>query len=255
MPEFLAYLGCLFVLFAFLKYLKFSYRRTLWTIFILASLPAAIIESSSTQTNLIMGFLIFSSFYLFLYGTKEKDKKCLAFSAIAFAIALGVKSTSLLFIPVLAIAYSLIAIKERKKDFYKPLIIFFLAITPAFLILSSYNYILNYISYGNMFGTPYFISKHAVEMGFKPFIASFIKYLLLFVNFTGLQIPAFADSLVFGIRDFLFNLFHLKTSDGLVYNDFTSINNHIHENYAMFGLLGFFAYSASGFLEWIGQNI
>ena len=91
MNEYLAYWGCLFVLFSFLKYFKFSTKRILWAIFILASLPALIIESSSTQTNLIMGFLLFCSLYLFVFGTREKDKTAVIFSAISYAIALGTK--------------------------------------------------------------------------------------------------------------------------------------------------------------------
>jgi hypothetical protein len=239
LPEYLSYWGCILVLFSFLSYLKISTRRILWSIFILASLPAVIIESASTQTNLIVGFLLFSSLYLFIYGVREQDKKSLIFSAIAFSIALGTKSTAVLFIPVLGIAYSLIAIKERKKHFYKPVITFILASIPAFLLLSSYNYILNYIDFGSAFGSPYFVYKHTSSFGFKPFLASFIKYILAFLDFSGMKFMDNLNQFFHFFKALLLSIFTLKTSDGLVYHDITTLNTHIHESHSRFGLLGF----------------
>ena len=69
--EYIAYCGCLMVLYGFLKYLKFSTRRTLWAIFILASLPAVIIESSSAQINLIWHFF-YSAPYIYIYMELKK---------------------------------------------------------------------------------------------------------------------------------------------------------------------------------------
>lgn len=239
MPEYLSYLGCIFTLFGFLRYLKISIRRTLWAILILASLPAVIIESSSTQTNLIVAFFLFSSLYLFIYGAKEQDKKSIIFSALAFAIALGVKSTALILAPVLAIVYLLVSIKEKKKYFYKPIILFSAALIPAFILLSSYNYVLNYMDFGNPFGPPYFIYKHSAPIGIKSFLASLIKYLLLFINFTGIAVAHVLNPIVIVTKNIIFALLGLKTSDGLVYGDFIKISTVVHENYAMFGVLGF----------------
>jgi len=237
--EYFSYWGCIFVLYNFLKYLKLSTRRILWAIFILASLPATIIESSSTQTNLIVAFFLFCSLYLFLYGAKEKENKSLIFSAVAFSIALGVKSTATLFIPIFAIIYLLISIKESKKEFYKPIIVFILSSFPAFLLLSSYNYILNYIDFGSPFGPPYFVYKHSVLFGLKSFLASSIKYIFLFFSFTGIKFAYILSSLFSELKETIFQILHLQTTDGLVYGDLTNLNTTIHENYAMFGILGF----------------
>ncbi|MDD3014852.1 MAG: hypothetical protein PHC34_14210, partial [Candidatus Gastranaerophilales bacterium] len=152
MPEYLSYIGCLFILFSFLSYLKISTRRILWTVFILASFPAVIIESMSCQTNLIIALLLMSSLYLFIYGVKENDKKSVIFSAISYSIALGTKNTAFLFLPVFGIMYCLISFNKLKYNFYKPLLLFILSIIPACLLLGSYNYFLNGIDYGNPFG-------------------------------------------------------------------------------------------------------
>ena len=92
MNEYLAYWGCLFVLFSFLKYLKFSTKRILWTVLILASLPALILESTSTQTNLIVAFLFLCSLYLFVFGTKKKITLLLFFPEFPMRLLLAPKT-------------------------------------------------------------------------------------------------------------------------------------------------------------------
>jgi len=237
--QYLAYLGCLFVFFTFLKYLKFSTKRILWAIFILASLPIVILESSSTQTDLIMAFLLFCSFYLFVFGTKEKNNTALIFSAISYAIALGTKNTAIFFIPVFGIIYFLVSIKESGKFFYRPLLIFSSTIIPAFIILSSYNYILNFIDFGSPFAPIPFIYKHSGAFGIKSFIVNLIKYLIFFVDFSGMEAVDKISPVIMSLKDNLFHFLGLNTNYGLAYNDLKRINTIIHENYSTFGILGF----------------
>jgi len=239
MPEYLSYIGCLFVLFSFLSYLKISTRRTLWTIFILASLPAVILESMSCQTNLIIAFLLISSLYLFIYGVRESDKKSLIFSAVSYSIALGTKDTAFLFLPVFGIVYSLISLNKLKSNFYKPLLIFALSIIPAFLLLSSYNFFLNYIDYGSPFSPPSFMYKHSPGVSLKGFTTNIIKYLTIFVDFSGINAAETLNPFIMGFKANLFNILGLKTTDGLAFVDLNKINTLIHENYSMYGILGF----------------
>lgn len=242
LPEYLSYIGCLVLIFNFLSYLKFSTRRTLWTILILASMPAVILESMSCQTNLIMAFLLLSSLYLFTFGVKEKQKLPLIFSAISYSIALGTKNTAFLFLPVFGIIFSSISIKENKKDFYKPLIVFILAGIPTFIILSSYNYILNFFDYGNPFSPSSFMHQHSPGFTTKGFITNIIKYLFVFIDFTGLKNLEWTNSLLLSFKDNFLHLLGLNTKDGLAFNDLRQMNYLIHENYSMYGLLGFILY-------------
>ncbi|MFH0702153.1 MAG: glycosyltransferase family 39 protein [bacterium] len=237
--QYLAYWGNLFVLFSFLRYLKISLRRTLWAVFILGSLPALILESMSTQTNLIMGFLLFSSLYLFIYASNENDKKAYIFSAIAFSLALGVKSTALLFSPAFITVYLLILNKNKEKKFKQGLTVFIPALIISFLILSSYNYILNYIDYGNPLGTQALIELHKAPLSIKAFTANLIRYLFLFVDFTGMKTLDVLSPHIMSLKSNIFMLLHLKTTDGIVFQDMPKINTLIHENFSTFGLLGF----------------
>lgn len=238
-PEYLSYIGCLFILFSFLSYLKISTRRILWTIFILASFPAVILESMSCQTNLIIAFLLMSSLYLFIFGVKENDKKSLIFSAVSYSIALGTKNTAFLFLPAFGIVYCLISFNALKHNFYKPLLIFFISVIPAFILLGSYNFFLNYIDFGSPFSPPSFMHLHNPEISLKGFITNIIKYLIIFLDFSGIKSAQILNPLIMGFKDNLFYILGLKTSDGLAFYDLSQINTFIHENYSMYGILGF----------------
>jgi hypothetical protein len=239
LPQYFAYLGCIFILFSYLSYLKISMTRILWAVFILASLPVVILESTSAQNNLIVAFFLFVSFYLFVYGVRENDKKAVIFSAIAFSIDLGIKTTVFFFIPIFGLIYLLVSIREKKTSFYKPLFIFLAVSIPAFLLLSSYNYILNYINFGNPLGTKFFIYRHSIELCFNTFMANLTRYFLLFFDFTGIKAAESLTPFYLNIKSGLFNLFGLNSSDGLLFLDLIKINVMVHENLAKFGLLGF----------------
>jgi hypothetical protein len=238
-PEFLSYLGCIGLIWLYLSYFKVSVRRILWAILIFGSLPAVILEASSVQTNLLVAFLLFCSFYLYIYGIKEDDKKAVIFSAIAFVISFGVKYTAFLFLPVLVGIYVFIAKREQIKPCYKPLLLLLAAFIPAFVFLSSYNYILNFIDFGNFIAPVPYLAKNSVPWGYHSFTANLIRYLLLFIDFTGLKSMSTYSPMLLGIKDYLFHLFGLQSADGLAYADITGINTTIHENFSTFGILGF----------------
>jgi len=166
-----------------LRSLKISIKRTLWVILITASLPIAILESSSTQSDLFIGFLLISFFYLFYCGLKSNEKLPIFFSALAYAIAIGTKSTSILLIPVFAIVFIFIGMREKKKDCYKPFISFTIYFLVCFLLVSGYNYVLNYYSYGNIAGPPCFINNYLSSLKLKTFIPSLVLYGIHFADF------------------------------------------------------------------------
>ena len=239
LPQYLSYLGLIFLVYAYLNYLKVSTRRILWTVLILASLPEFIIEASSTQTNLIIGFLLFCSFYLFFYGVKENDKKSIVFSAISYSIALGTKYSAFFFVPVFGVIYLIISIKEKKKEFYKPVLLFLASAIPAFLLLSSYNYILNYIDFGNFFGPKPYLDKLSYSFSFKNFFANIIRYFLLLIDFTGIKCANALNHYYLNLKTLLFHIFGLNSSAGLTYGEISSLNTYAHDESSKLGLLGF----------------
>lgn len=237
-PAFFSYYGCLVVVGAFLRSLNLSWKRTLWVILILGSLPTIILEASSVQSDLFIGFLLFSSFYLFYFSVKNNEKLSAIFSAIAYAIALGAKSTAILFIPAFLTVYLAICIKERGKDFYKPFLEFSIFLIAGFLLLSAYNYALNYFSFGNILGPRSAIEQH-VSPGIGSFVPSALLYAVYLMDFSGFGfIKNINPDIVNGISSFL-DILGYKLSDGVCIGEFNGLNYMIHENFSSFGLLGY----------------
>jgi len=242
--QYLAGFAGIFVIYNFLSYLKFSTRRILWTIFVFASLPAIIILFSSTQDHLVLAFFLFASLYLFIYGVFENEKKSLIFSALALGISIGTKSSVFFFLPALALAYLLISIKKHGKYFYRPFIPYTLFFTAAFLIFGAYNYILNYIDFGNFLGLKSYIYEHTYKSkSISSFSANFIRYIYSMVDFTGFEWANCLSFPVYLTRILLFTILGLNLTDGLthddMHNNFILVNANIHENYAVLGPLGF----------------
>ena len=123
MAQFISFCGSLWVLSSFLTYIKVSKKRILWAIFIFASLPEIILQASSTQNDFVLGFFLFASLYLFIYGVREKEKVSIVMSAMAIGISIGIKGSVFMFLPVLGIVYTIISVRSEKKQFYKPLLL------------------------------------------------------------------------------------------------------------------------------------
>ncbi|MDD3149274.1 MAG: glycosyltransferase family 39 protein [Candidatus Gastranaerophilales bacterium] len=238
--QYFAYLANLFMLWNFLDLCKISTRRKLWAIFILASLPTVILQSSSTQVDLILAFFLFSSLYFFTKGLLENNKKNIIFSALAFAVAIGTKSSIFFFIPAFGAAYLLLSIKALKKDFYKPILSFIAAFIPFFVIFASYMYVLNYLNFSNPIGLSSYVNEHSSNnMTFRFMLANFVRYNLAFIDFSGMDAAKNIIEIFILLKSFLFNLLNLSTSDGLIHADIQNFNFAIHENYSVLGPIGF----------------
>ena len=124
----------------------------MWAVFVFASLPEIILQSSSTQNDLVLGFFLFASLYLFIYGVREKEKKSLIFSAMAMGISVGIKGSVFMFLPALGLICTVISIRSEKRQFYKPLLLLVSWTVLFFILLSSYNFILNYLDFHNPLG-------------------------------------------------------------------------------------------------------
>lgn len=168
-----------------LSLLKYSMRRKLWVIFIISSLSSVVAQITTTETDMIIAGLIISSIYLFWYGLKTKRLIPVFMSALAYALAVGTKTTACVMVPGCAIGFTALAVYYNKKEFYKPLLQFIGFGILNFIIFSSYNYILNFIDFGNMFGSKYILASHENFYGVRAVPANFIKYLFMFVDFAG----------------------------------------------------------------------
>jgi len=240
MAQFISFCGSLWVLTSFLSYIKISKKRILWAVFIFASLPEIILQASSTQNDLVLGFFLFASLYLFIYGVREKEKISLIMSAMAIGISMGIKGSVFMFLPILGIIYTVISVRSEKKQFYKPLLLCGSWTVLFFLLLSSYNYILNYLEFRNPLGLESYMDFYMPpDKSIQSFIANIIRYNLAFIDFTGIEAAKILSLPFLFLKNILFGIFRLSENQGLIYADINFLNTKIHENFATYGPIGF----------------
>jgi len=240
MAQFISFLGSLWVLTSFLTYIKISKKRILWAVFIFASLPEIILQASSTQNDLVLGFFLFASLYLFIYGVREKEKISIIMSAMALGISMGIKGSVFMFLPALGIIYTIISVRNEKKQSLLSLLLCGSWTVLFFLLLSSYNYILNYQEFHNPLGLKSYMDFYMPpDKSIQSFIANIIRYNLAFIDFTGFEAAKILSLPFLFLKTFLFKIFMLNEHQGLLYMDINLLNTKIHENFATFGPLGF----------------
>lgn len=225
-----------------LSLMNFGFRRKLWVIFILSAFSSVLVQISSTETDIIIAGLVTSSLYLFWYSVKNNKKVPIFFAALAYALAVGTKTPALTAVPAVGIAMTALSVYYLKKDFYKPILSFLYYSFFNFIIFSSYNYILNFIDYGNFLGSDPFMQVHRNQDGLLAIPANFIKYFFMFFDFTGFHWADFWGDKIISVRDALLSFLGLSNiSDGL-YNASKMINKSLLEPLMGLGVLGILVY-------------
>ncbi|MBR1943530.1 hypothetical protein IJ843_07330 [bacterium] len=216
--SFMGYILSIISCFQIFKYIGFSMRRTLWTLFIISSFASVIVMVSGTETDLIIAGLLTSSIYLFIDAVKNKsDKIKLYISSLSYAIAIGLKTPAIICIPAIGLLFLYMSFKYKDKNSLPRFILFGIL---NFAIFSAYNYVLNFLEFGNVMGHEGAIIAHKNLWGIKGVIASFIRHLFLIVDFSGIRIPEKYTELMFHAQTKFMNIIHLGSiPEGLYTSD------------------------------------
>lgn len=230
-------------LWGILSNIGFSTRRKLWVIFITASFSSVIVQISGTETDIIIAGLVLSSIYLYWNSLKTDKNKQLFMSALCYALAVGTKTPALMLVPGTGMLMTAAAVYYKKKEFYKPVLKFLLFGLICFVLFGAYNYILNFINYGNIAGSKAMLAAHRNHAGLKSVPADFIKYLFMFFDFTGFTWNATLGVKIIAFRDALLSkLGFFLVTDGLYSSDSAISNNKLLEPLMGMGILGFLVY-------------
>jgi len=239
--SFFGYCLSLVSIFKIMSILGFSFRKKIWTVFVISSLASVIVQISGTETDIFLSSLILSSVVLFWQSIREKCFISLYYSSLAYALAVGTKTTAIIAIPAIAFVMLYISFKHKNyKNFYKFCLLFIL----NFLIFSSYSYILNFIDFGNIMGTKSSIVTHKNFYGIKGMIANFIRHIFLFFDFSGFKWGEYIGKYIFSAKTYCLNFFHVSSVPEGVYNKPMSnyaVNGTLLEPHMSFGILGFLA--------------
>ncbi len=181
--SYFSFINTIFQIYLILRHLKFSTRKTLFTIFTLSSMGAILVQIPSLQTDIVIASLILSSIYLLLISNNpnhsdnpnnphnSNNQTLLLFlSSLSYALAIGTKTTSLIMFPSYLIILFYI-LKSRTT-----LLRYFLFLSFNFLMFSSYNYILNFLEFHSFISPISLKAEHS--------IGGNIEYFLNFIYFT-----------------------------------------------------------------------
>ncbi|MCQ2788985.1 MAG: hypothetical protein MJ229_01270 [bacterium] len=243
------YLLSIFSIFNICSLLKMSLRRKLWIIFILSSFASVIVQASGTETDIIIAGLITSSIYLFWTYLKTQNVPALFISALSYAIAVGTKTTALIAIP--ATLLFLIAICYFEKKSNNEIAKFTGIFCIFFIIFSAYNYILNYIDFQNFTTTKSFLTVSKNYYGIKGTIATFIKHLFLFIDFTGIENSNYLLPYLTTFKTTVLKLFHVANIPDGFYSSNKYFQSTLIEPMMGAGILGFLVYIPSVILSLI----
>ena len=237
--SFIGYIACIYSTYNILSYFNFSERRKLWTVIIMSSFASVIAEASSIETDILIAGIILSSITIYLCSLKEKSKSLIFFSALTYALAMGTKSPAIIAFPGVFLLLTYFTYKDNKKEWLKPITAFLLYLFITFIIFSGYNYILNFIDFGDFLGSESAKKIHSFRGGFKAFIANYIRYIFMFFDFSGFRYSEYVGETITNAKLAIFSLLQIPPELGVEMTDGNVINNRLLEVKMGLGLLGF----------------
>ena len=179
---FIGYSGAVYVIYNLLRELNFSIKRCLWAVCAFSSFSLVIAETMHPCADLTAGALISASVYLFIKASKYDDKTALFFSALSYALSIGVKTTALIAAPSVFLIFCAVSYIYQKNYLLKFLLLFILNSA----VFSSYSYILNFLDFGSFAAPSEEMLIHEFKGGIKGYFANIIKYSFAFFDMSGM---------------------------------------------------------------------
>ena len=244
--QFFSYFLLIISSFKIMEFYEIDFNKRIWSILIFSSFAGVISQISSTQTDLLVGSLLTTSFYLILEFKKQNKLNFLYFASLSMAISFGVKSTGVIASIPLLIWYIFIL----RKEFIK----YFLFLILNFSIFSSYNYILNLINYSSPLGAKSALLGHGFWGGFGAIVANFIRYIFQFFDFSGFTIGFYINKFLLSAQAGVIEFFGIERDLGEnVGLNFTNIS--MTEQVLGFGILGFLVFLPASIVGFFNKKL
>lgn len=213
-----------------------SLRARLWVIFVVSAFTAVITYLSSTETNIMVVALSSASIYLLLDFNKKHGIVPLYMASLAMALSIGVKTSALFLVPAVIIWYAVIGLRYSDKKVFGDLGKFIIFLSLNFLIFSSYNYILNFINYGDFFSVSSLNHSHKNQNGIIGFLFNLINYFLMMFNFSEYDKFFNCSDIIFELKKAVLQMFPKVLLMGQYSND--SLYRLISASRSGLGVLG-----------------
>ncbi len=238
-------------LYSILEIMGFNTRKRLWALFMLSSVAGVVLETSGTETDIIIGALMLCSACLFLLGAKKSKFTPIYFSSLSMTLAIGTKSTTFFFLPACALLFTYFLLRFQKQNFWK-YTKFFIGVSLAnFFIFASYNYVLNFLHFGNPMGSAETRFYHGAEHTLKGFISGFIRHFLLLFDFTGFIYADYLAKWIFAVQNKILAFLHIPLDYNVISDNNNLLNRTIMDPYVGGGIIGVIVFLPCVFISTI----
>jgi hypothetical protein len=197
--QWLAWCGCILAVFIIARHLNFSFRAALFAALAFGSFPEIVLQSTSTQNDLIAVFFLLCSFVFFVEvpGGRLRFSE-LVLPALGLGLAIGTKPITALMFPGLGI-YAFTIWKKMKWLTLPRIAVLIAIILICAFLWGSYFYIQNTQIYGTPSGPPVLrLMTMQENLEWSVAWSNFGRLLLQFLNPSDNIPPGF------GIREFIF---------------------------------------------------
>jgi hypothetical protein len=230
------------------RLLGWNRAPSLFAALIWLSLPEILLQSTTTQLDLIVSVLFVVSIYFFILGIQQRSTPALFLSSLALGLSIGTKQIALFTLPGLAAFVFLVWLKDRRSNL-KPIITWAAIFLGFSLILGIY--IQNTILFHNPLGDQETLA-HQIggqnQWGYKENLTyNSARFFYQSLDFSGIP-PTFTDNLITAKASLfkpIFSTLGLNLESTVAVQKLEALfsyleNPPIHEDQTWYGLLGFF---------------
>jgi 4-amino-4-deoxy-L-arabinose transferase-like glycosyltransferase len=236
--------------FGLARLLGWGRPQSLFAGFLWLTLPEILMQSTTTQQDLIVSTLFIITVYFFILGIKQKSIQVIILSSLTLGLTIGTKQVAIFALPGLALFILIIWLKDRKNN-SKLIITWILASMVSVFLLGSYIYFQNSIFFGNPIGNEQSIAAEINGRSEGTFAnkLTFNTARLFYqgIDFTGLP-PFMTDNLIkikSKILKPVFSSLSMNLESTVAVHRLSALFNYldnppIQEDTSWYGLLGFF---------------
>jgi len=230
------------------RLLNLSKVHALVNALLFASFPVVIMQSSTTQTDLVVAAFISCGIFFLISGIKRNRRSSIILSSLSFSLAIGAKQTTFLVLPGVLVLWVLLLFKHPRRNlsFLKSWMVSFFIFL---LLFGSTTYLINFFYFSNPFGPPGTIQANMLDLRGSEILVmvktNALRHLYTFIDPIGLPSP-FREYVV-KLKAYLFQPFFDLIGINLEGKSFAALQHpfsylkvpNTTEDEAWFGLLGF----------------
>jgi hypothetical protein len=186
--QWLSWLGSVLAIYGIARQLRAPPKGALFAALAFASFPQIVLQSTSTQNDLVTAFFLLCAF-LFVAELPKPQAASGLLAGISLGLAIGTKTSALIMLPGFGI-YVLACLVSQKEFTLRRVLGLLLISSAAILALGSYFYFQNFFNYGSPTGPASFTGRHVLDrFEWQASWSNFGRLLTQFLNPSGIIPP------------------------------------------------------------------